>query len=137
MSGDTAQAPESGRASESFRDLLGQLAGHSVALLRDEIELAKQAVQGRVQGALGGLVTVVIGVIVAQAALLALCAAAVIGLAPRLGLGISTLIVGTGLAVISGVVGFIGLQQLKQTDLTPRKTLQRSKRGREWSNESD
>jgi hypothetical protein len=104
---------------ESFRDLLGQLAGHSVALLRDEIELAKQAVQGRVQGALGGLVTVVIGVIVAQAALLALCAAAVIGLAPRLGLGISTLIVGTGLAVIGGVVGFIGLQQLKQTDLTP------------------
>ncbi len=136
MSGDTAQAPEPGQARESFRDLLGQLAGHSVALLGDEIELAKQDVQARVQGALGGLVTVVIGVLVVQAALLALCAAAVIGLAPRLGLGNSTLIVGTGLAVIGSVVGFIGLQQLKATDLKPRKTGEALKGDREWSKES-
>jgi hypothetical protein len=122
VSVDTAQARESGRTHESFRDLLGQLAGHSVALLQDEIDLAKQEVQGRVQCALGGLVTVVIGVIVVQAGLLALCAAAVIGLAPRLGLGNSTLIVGTGLAVIGGVVGFIGLHRPRETDLKPRKT---------------
>jgi len=136
MSGDTAQAPESGRARESFRDLLGQLAGHSVALLRDEIELAKQEMQGKVEYVFGGLVTIVIGVIVVQAALLALCAAAVIGLAPRLGLGISTLVVGTGLAVIGGFGGFVGWQKLRQTDLKPRKTLQGLKGGREWSKES-
>jgi uncharacterized membrane protein YqjE len=136
MSVDTAQAQESGRTRESFRDLLGQLAGHSVALFRDEIELAKQEVQGGVQCALGGLVTVVIGVILAQAALLALCAAAVIGLAPRLGLGNSTLIVGTGLAVIGGVVGFIGLQRLRATDLKPRKTFQALTGDQEWSKES-
>ena len=136
MSVDTAQGLESGRTRESFRDLLGQLAGHSVALLRDEIELAKQEVQGRVQGALGGLVTVVIGVIVAQAALLALCAAAVIGLAPRLGWGNSTLIVATGLAVISGVVGFIGVQHLRETALKARKTFQALKGDQEWSKES-
>ena len=136
MSGDTAQARESGRTRESFRDLLGQLAGNLVALLRYEIERAKQEVQGRVQRALGGLVTVVIGVIVAQAALLALCAAAVIGLAPRLGLGTSTLIVGTGLAVIGGVIGFIGLQRLRETALTPRKTVAAFKEDQEWSNQS-
>lgn len=123
MSVDTAQARESGRTRESFRDLLGQLAGTSVALLRDEIDLAKLEVQGRVQCALGGLVTVAIGVIVAQAALLALGAAVVIGLTPRLGLGISTLIVGTGLAVIGGVVGFIGVRQLRETDRIPRETV--------------
>ncbi len=136
MSVDTAQGLESGRTRESFRDLLGQLAGNSVALLRDEVELAKQEVQGKVQGALGGLVTVVIGVIVAQAALLALCAAAVIGLAPSLGLGNSTLLVGTGLAVIGGVVGFIGLQRLRETDLKPRKTFQVLKGDEECSNGS-
>jgi uncharacterized membrane protein YqjE len=123
MSVDTSQARESRHTRESFRDLLGELAGTSVALLRDEIDLAKLEVQGRVQCALGGLVTVVIGVIVAQAALLALGAAAVIGLTPRLGMGTSTLIVGTGLAVIGGVVGFIGVRQLRDTDLTPRKTV--------------
>jgi len=136
VSVDTAQGPESGPARESFRDLLGQLAGNSVALLRDEIELAKQGVQGRVRCALRGLVTMVIGVVVAQAALLALCAAVVIGLAPRLGLGNSTLIVGIGLAVIGGVVGFIGLQQLRETNLKPRKTSQALKEGQEWSKES-
>ena len=124
MSVDTAQVREPERTRDSFRDLLGQLAGNSVALLRDEIELAKQEVQDRVQCALGGLVRVVIGVIVAQAALLVFCAAAVIGLAPRLGLGNSTLIVGTTLAVIGGVVGFIGLQKLRETDLNPRKAFQ-------------
>jgi uncharacterized membrane protein YqjE len=136
MSGDTAQAPESGRVRESFRDLLGQLAGHSVALLRDAIELAKQEMQGKVECVFGRLVTIVIGVVVVQAALLALCAAAVIGLTPRLGLGISTLVVGTGLAVIGGIVGFVGLQQLKQMDLKPRKTLQSLKGEQEWSKES-
>lgn len=136
MSGDTAQEPESGRARESVRELLGQLAGHSVTLLRDEIELAKQEMQGKVAGVFGGLVTMVIGVIVVQAALLTLGAAAVIGLAPRLGLGMSILVVGTGLAVIGGFVGFVGLQQLKHTDLKPRKTLQSLKGGQEWSKES-
>ncbi len=124
MSVDTSQAQESGRTRESFRDLLGQLARTSVALLRDEIDLAKLEVQDRVRCALGGLATVVIGVIVAQTAALALGAAAVIGLAPRLGLGTSTLIVGIGLAVIGGVVGFIGVRQLTDTDLIPRKTVQ-------------
>ena len=136
MSVDTAQKPESGRARESFRDLLGQLAGHSVGLLRNEIELAKQELQGKLQRFLGGLVTVAIGVIVAQAALLTLCAAAVIGLIPSLGLGGSTLIVGTGLAVIAGVVGFVGVQQLRETYLKPRKTFQALKEDQEWSNRS-
>jgi uncharacterized membrane protein YqjE len=137
MSRDTAQALESERPRESFRDLFGRLADNSVALLRDEIELAKQEMQGKVECVLGGLVTIAIGVIVVQAALLTLCAAAVIGLAPRLGLGSSTLVVGTGLAVIGGVVAFIGSRQLGQTGFKPRKMLQRLQGGPEWSNESD
>jgi len=136
MSGDTAPGPESGQARDSLRGLLRQLAGRSAAVLRDELELSTQEVQGRVQGALGGLVTVGIGVLVVQAAVLALGAAAVIGLAPRWGWGMAALLVGTGLAVIGGVVGFIGWQQLHRMELTPRTTLQRLKGGQAWSNES-
>jgi len=129
MSGDTIQGPELGRARDSLRGLLGQLAGRSAAVLRDEIELGTQEVQGRVQGALGGLVAVGIGVLVVQAAVLALGAAAVIGLAPRWGWGMAALIVGTGLAVLGGVVGYIGWQRLNPMDLMPRTTLQRLKGG--------
>jgi hypothetical protein len=66
MSVDTTQAEDTGRARDSFRALLGQLVSQSVALFQDEIDLAaKHEVRRTVQGTLGGLVTVVIGVIVA------------------------------------------------------------------------
>lgn len=136
MTGDTDQTQESRAARDSFRGLLEQLAGHAAALLRDEIDLAKQTVQSRVRRAVGGLATMVLGVIVAQAALLALCTAAVIGLAPRWGWGTSAFIVGIGLAVLGGVMGFIGVRQLSARHHTPQQTLQRAKGGHEWLNES-
>ena len=68
-------------------------------------------------------------------ALLVLCAAAVIWLADSIGFGMSAFVIGAGLAVVGGAVAVFGLQQLKQTNFEPEKTIQTLKVGKEWLKE--
>ena len=66
---------------ESFGELLGQLANNSAALVRDEIELARQEITEKVIVLRSGITIAAIGLVIGLVAVLTLTAAAVIGLA--------------------------------------------------------
>ncbi len=120
---------------ESFGELLGQLAGHSAALVRDEIELARQETREKLRSLSSGAITLGVGVALVWMALLTLCAALVVGLSAHMGPGLAALATGLGLAVIGGAIGFVGFHRLKKTGLTPKKTIRSLKENKEWLKE--
>lgn len=129
---------EDARAMErerSFGELLSQLATNSAALVRDEIELAKQELREKAGSLRSGIITVAIGAVLALLALMTLCAAAVIGLAKIMDAGLAALMVGVALAVIGGAIAFIGFRQIKNTTLKPDQTIRTLKEDKEWLKE--
>jgi uncharacterized membrane protein YqjE len=126
---------EPGAERKSFGKLLSQLSSDSVALLRDEMELAKQEMREKVKTLLSGLMALAIGAMIGQIAAIILCAAAVIKLAEFIGFGISALIIGVGLSLLALIVILSGLRKIRQTNLKPEKTIQNLKDGKEWLKE--
>jgi uncharacterized membrane protein YqjE len=117
---------------ESFGELLSELANTSAALIRDQIELAKEEMRENLAKLRSGLIALALGALVAMLALATLCAAAVIGLGLLIGFGMAALAVGVALAVIGGIIAFIGISQLKRTHLKPKETIESLKEDKEW-----
>jgi len=120
---------------ESLTELLGELANESSALVRDEIELAKQEMNERIVGLKAGAVLAAAGSGVALLGLLSLTAAAVIALAQVVGFLYSALIIGVALLVIGGIVISLGVSRLKQTSLRPEQTIETMRENKEWLKE--
>jgi len=120
---------------ESFGELLGDLANNSAALVRDEIELARQEMTEKVSELRSGATTAAIGLAIGFVALLTLTAAAVIGLAQLVGAGYSALIIGAALAIIGAITASAGLSQVKRTRLKPRQTIETLEENKEWLKE--
>lgn len=120
---------------ESFGELLGQLANNSAALVRDEIALAKQELSEKVSSFRSGVITTAVGGVVALLGVLALIAAAIIGLAHYMDAGLAALIVGVVLALIGGMIAFSGIGRLKRTSLKPEKTIETLEEDKEWLKE--
>jgi len=120
---------------ESLTELLGELANESSALVRDEIELAKQEINERIVGLKAGAVLTAAGSGVALLGLLSLTAAAVIALAQVVGFLYSALIIGVALLVIGGIVISLGVSRLKQTSLRPEQTIETMRENKEWLKE--
>lgn len=123
------------RERESFGDLLGQLANQSAALVRDEITLARQEMNEKVESLRSGVIVVAAGAVVALVSLFALCAAAIIGLGHYVGMGWSALIIGAVLAIVGGITIFVGLNNIKQTSLKPKQTIQTLEEDKKWLKE--
>jgi hypothetical protein len=117
---------------ESLGDLLVQLGRSCAALLRDEVDLARQEVREKLREVKAGVVLVAVGITVSFVALLVLCAAAVAGLAYFIGWILSTLIIGIGTASIGAIIVLLGRRLLKRTTVKPEKTIQTLKEGKEW-----
>src|SRR5690349_20973778 len=109
---------------ESFGELLGELANNSAALVRDEIELAKQEMREKVDVLRSGAVTIAIGGLIGFVALLTLTAAAVAGLAHVMDTALAALLVGVVLAAIGGGIAFSGIGRIKKTNLKPQQTIE-------------
>ena len=120
---------------ESFGELLGDLANNSAALVRDEIELARQEMTEKVSELRSGVTTAAIGLAIGFVALLTLTAAAVIGLAQLVAAGYSALIIGAALAIIGAITASAGLSQVKRTRLKPRQTIETLEENKEWLKE--
>ena len=120
---------------ESLTELLGELANESSALVRDEIELAKQEINERIVGLKAGAVLTAAGSGVALLGLLSLTATAVIALAQVVGFLYSALIIGVALLVIGGIVISLGVSRLKQTSLRPEQTIETMRENKEWLKE--
>jgi hypothetical protein len=117
---------------ESFGDLLGELANNSAALVRDEIDLAKQAMREKVSVLRSGAVTIAVGGLLGLVALLTLAAAAVAGLAHVMDTALAALVVGVVLAAVGGSIAFIGIGRLKRTSLKPQQTIETLEEDKEW-----
>jgi len=120
---------------ESFGELLGQLANHSAALVREEMALAKQELRESVRSLGRGVATLAIGAIIGLIALGTLAASAVVGLAHFMDAGYAALIVGAALALIAGIFASIGVNRLKRTTLTPEQTMETLEEDRQWLKE--
>jgi cytochrome c biogenesis protein CcdA len=120
---------------QSFGDLLGQLANNSAALVRDEIELAKQEMTEKVSSFKSGVIVVAVGAVIGLLAILTLLAAAVIGLGNLIGPGYSALVIGGVLAIIAGIITASGMGRLKQTSLKPEQTIETLEEDKEWLKE--
>src|SRR5690242_17116164 len=117
---------------ESFGELLGELANNSAALVRDEIELAKQEMREKVSVLRSGAVTIAVGGLLAFVALLTLVAAAVAGLAHVMDTALAALVVGVVLAAVGGSIAFLGIGRLKRTSLKPQQTIETLEEDKEW-----
>lgn len=120
---------------ESFGELIGDLATNSAALVRDEIELAKQEMSEKLSSFREGVVTIAIGSVILLVATLTLVAAAVIGLGYLVGPGWSALIIGGVFALVGGITAMVGLGQLKRTSLKPEQTIEILQEDKEWLKE--
>ncbi|MFP5265026.1 MAG: phage holin family protein [Blastocatellia bacterium] len=132
---DTERRTDLSDQRESFGELLGQLANNSAALVRDEIALAKQEMSEKVTSFRSGVVTTAIGGVVALLGVLALIAAAIIGLAHYMDAGLAALVVGVVLAVVGGIIAFAGIGRLKRTSLKPKQTIKTLEEDKEWLKE--
>jgi hypothetical protein len=120
---------------ESFGELLSQLASTSAALIRDQIELAKEEMRENLARLRSGLVTLAVSVVLGLLALFTLCAAAVIGLGILVGIGTSALIIGLGLALFCGILASSGIRRLKRAHLKPKEAVRSLKEDKEWLKE--
>ena len=120
---------------ESFGELLGELANNSAALVRDEIELARQEMAEKVGMLRSGVTISAIGLVISLIAVLTLTAAAVIGLAHFVGAGISALIIGATLAVAGVITAYVGNAQIRRTSLKPKQTIEALEEDRKWLKE--
>lgn len=120
---------------ESITNLLGELASQSAGLVRDEVALAKQEVSEKLGSMRSAVVIIALGAMLAMIATLALCAAAIAGLAQYMELWQAALLIGGALAVIAGIVVSLGLGNLKRVDLKPKATLRSLEENKEWLKE--
>ncbi|HVG33974.1 MAG TPA: phage holin family protein [Pyrinomonadaceae bacterium] len=116
----------------SIGELFTELAGDTSTLVRQEVALAKAELTrnaARVGKQVGLLA---IGGALGYAALLAIVAAAIMGLAEVIPAWVSALVVGVVFAAIAGWLITKALHALKQTDVAPRVTLETLKEDAQW-----
>lgn len=129
------RASRAGIQRESFGELLGQLANNSAALVRDEFDLARQELSEKVGELRAGLVVAAVGALIGLVGILALTAAAIIGLSFYVGPGNAALIVGAALGLIGGITTLAGMKQVKRTRLKPTQTIKTLEEDKEWLKE--
>jgi hypothetical protein len=127
---------DSTRDDRSLGQLLGDLSRQTGRLVQQEIALAKTEMTSRVTSVGRDAAMLGVGAALAYAALLVgLVTIALIlielGLAPWLAFLAVTVVVG----VIAAVLIQRGREQLQQTDVTPRETIQTIKDDAEWAKE--
>ncbi|MBI5591299.1 MAG: phage holin family protein [Deltaproteobacteria bacterium] len=102
---------------ESFTELLRQLANNSSAVVHDEIELVIQGLREMVRAVRSGVFVLATGVAISFVAFISLCVALFIELTSYMVPVIAALVTGAVLALIGGVIAFIGYKQLKKSIL--------------------
>ena len=116
----------------SIGELLSELAGETSTLIRQEVALAQTELTEKAASVGKNVGFLVVGGAIGYAALLAILAAVIIGLATWIPAWASALIVGA----VVGIIGFMmissALAALKKTELTPRETVESLKEDAQW-----
>ncbi len=127
------QAP---RDERSLGELFAELARETGTLVRQEVELAKTEMTHKASRAGRDIGFLAVGGLVAYAGILALLAAAVLGLvAAGLDAWLAALIVGLIVAAAGYALVQRGLTALKREELAPRQTVETLKEDAQWAKE--
>ena len=116
----------------SLGDLFSELASETSTLVRQEVALAQTELTQKATSVGKNVGFLVVGGAVGYAALLAVLAAAIIGLANFVPAWASALIVGVVVAIVAFLLISAALKSLKNTELTPRETVKSLKEDAEW-----
>lgn len=116
----------------SLGELFSNLSTGASVLVRKEVELAKVELSQKASKA-GREVAVLAGAAaLANAALMCLIAALVLGLGYLVPLWASALMVGIGLAIVAGVMAWTGMEALKRINPIPTQTVETLQEDKEW-----
>ena len=116
----------------SLGDLFSELASETSTLVRQEVALAQTELTRKATQVGKNVGFLVVGGAVGYAALLAVIAAVIIGLANFIPAWASALIVGAVVGIVAYLLISSALTALKKTDLTPRETVETLKEDAEW-----
>ena len=116
----------------SLGDLFSELATETSTLVRQEVALAQTELTQKATSVGKNVGFLVVGGAVGYAALLAILAAAIIGLAYFVQWWAAALIVGVVVGIIAFLLISSALKALKATSLTPNQTVETLKEDAEW-----
>ena len=116
----------------SLGDLFSELASETSTLVRQEVALAQTELTQKATKVGKNVGFLVVGGAVGYAALLAIIAAVIIGLANFIPAWASALIVGAVVGIVAYLLISSALNALKKTDLTPRETVETLKEDAQW-----
>lgn len=116
----------------SLGDLFSELAGETGTLIRQEVSLAQAELTDKAVKTGKNLGVLVVGGAIGYAALLAVLAAVIIGLASFIPAWLAALLVGAVVGVVAYMMISAALVSLKKTDLTPTETAVTLKEDAQW-----
>lgn len=116
----------------SLGELFGDLSQKAGTLVRQEIHLANVEMKQKASKAGREVAIVAAGVFLANAALLSLTAALILGLANVIEPWLAALLVGVVLAIVAGIMAAAGIQALRNMDPMPERTLATIEEDKEW-----
>ena len=120
------------REDRSLGELFAELASETSTLVRQEVALAKSELTQKATRVGRQIGFLVIGGAIAYAAFLAVMSAVIIGLAQLIPAWVAALVVGVAVAVIACWLILRALRALRETDLSPRQTIETLKEDAQW-----
>jgi uncharacterized membrane protein YqjE len=120
------------RNERTLGDLFSDLSQEAGLLVRQELQLAKVEMQQKATEASREVAFITVGAVVANAALLSLVVALILGLANFIDAWLSALIVGIVLAIVAGLLATKGIQALREMNVVPIRTLTTLEEDKEW-----
>lgn len=130
-SSPTEGAGNGEREAQSAIGLLRRLTDELSTLLRQELSLATAEIARSLRLLLGGAASVAVGGAVLYAGLLAMLAAAILGLATVLQPWAATLVIGAAVAFIGLVLVLAGVRSFDPSTLKPSRTAQSLRRDKD------
>lgn len=116
----------------SLGDLFSELAAETSTLVRQEVALAQTEITQKATKVGKNVGFLAVGGAIGYAALLCFLASAVIGLALFVPAWAAALIVGAIVGIIAFLLISSGLKALKETELTPKQTVETLKEDAKW-----
>ncbi len=121
-----------GKDDRSIGELIAELSRETVALVRQEVQLAKAEMSQKASRVGKNVGFLIVGGVVAYTGLLAIVAAVIIVLGGAIPLWLSALVVGLVIATLGLFLVVKGADTLRQEDPAPQETIETLKEDREW-----
>jgi protein-S-isoprenylcysteine O-methyltransferase Ste14 len=119
----------------SLSALFSDLARETSLLFRQEIALAKAEIAEKIAQLTTGAGLLVAGGVIAFCGVLALLAAAILGLSNVVPPWAAALIVGVVVLIVGGVLALVGRRRFATQNLVPHRTIQSLKDDSSWAKE--